>query len=118
MIARPDLHVAPVTPEREAAVRALRVAPEQLPFVGDAGFNLDDARLVVFQQAISQGRCVFLRYHSYTRDEATERVVEPLRLTFSGEAWYLSAFCQLRRLLLIRKVNNASPPNARLAAAR
>jgi predicted DNA-binding transcriptional regulator YafY len=60
-------------------------------------FNLDDARLVMFQQAISQRRCVFLRYHGYTRDETTERVVEPLKLTFSGEAWYLSAFCQLRQ---------------------
>jgi predicted DNA-binding transcriptional regulator YafY len=60
-------------------------------------FNLDDVRLVLFQQAISEQRCVFLRYHGYTRDETTERVVEPLKLTFSGEAWYLSAFCQLRQ---------------------
>jgi predicted DNA-binding transcriptional regulator YafY len=51
----------------------------------------------VFQQAISEQRRVFLRYHSYTRDETTERVVEPLRLTYSGEAWYLSGFCQLRQ---------------------
>src|SRR3546814_18005314 len=43
MFAKPDLHVAPVTPERIDAVRALRVAPEQAPFVGDTGFNLDDA---------------------------------------------------------------------------
>ncbi|MFC3716004.1 GNAT family N-acetyltransferase [Luteimonas soli] len=43
MFARPDLHVAPVTPERIDAVRALRVAPEQEPFVGDTAFNLDDA---------------------------------------------------------------------------
>src|SRR3546814_19213073 len=42
MFAKPDLHVAPVTPERIDAVRALRVAPEQQPFVGDTGFNLDD----------------------------------------------------------------------------
>jgi predicted DNA-binding transcriptional regulator YafY len=60
-------------------------------------FNLDDRRLVLLQQAINQRRCVFLHYHSYTRDEITERVVEPLKLTFSGEAWYLSAFCQLRQ---------------------
>jgi predicted DNA-binding transcriptional regulator YafY len=60
-------------------------------------FNLDDSRLSVFQQAIMEQRRVFLRYHSYTRDETTERVVEPQRLTFSGEAWYLSGFCQLRQ---------------------
>jgi predicted DNA-binding transcriptional regulator YafY len=60
-------------------------------------FNLDDPRLTLFQQAISEQRRVFLRYHSYTRDETTERVVEPLQLTFSGEAWYLSGFCLLRQ---------------------
>jgi predicted DNA-binding transcriptional regulator YafY len=60
-------------------------------------FNLDDQRLMLFQQAIIGQRCVFVRYHSYTRDETTERVVEPLRLTFSGEAWYLSGYCLLRQ---------------------
>lgn len=60
-------------------------------------FNLDDKRLTLLQQAISEQRRVFVRYHSYTRDETTERVVEPLRLTFSGEAWYLSGFCLLRQ---------------------
>src|SRR3546814_18222340 len=43
MFAKPDLHVAPVTPERIDAVRALRVAPAQEPFVGDPGFTLADA---------------------------------------------------------------------------
>ena len=43
MFARPDLHVAPVTPQLVEAVRALRVSPEQQPFVGDTGFNLEDA---------------------------------------------------------------------------
>lgn len=60
-------------------------------------FNLDDKRLTVFQQAITQQRRVFLRYHSYTRDEITERMVEPLKLTFSREAWYLSGYCLLRQ---------------------
>lgn len=43
MFAKPDLHVAPVTPDTAAAVRTLRIAPGQEPFVGDIGFNLDDA---------------------------------------------------------------------------
>jgi predicted DNA-binding transcriptional regulator YafY len=60
-------------------------------------FNLDDERLTLFQQAITERRPLFLRYHSYTRDEMTERIVEPLHLTFSGEAWYLSGFCRLRQ---------------------
>jgi RimJ/RimL family protein N-acetyltransferase len=43
MFAKPDLHVAPVTPELTEAVRVLRVAADQQAFVGDTGFNLDDA---------------------------------------------------------------------------
>ncbi len=43
MFAKPDLRVAAVTPQLADAVRALRVSPEQAPFVGDTGFNLDDA---------------------------------------------------------------------------
>lgn len=43
MFAKPDLRVAPVTPQQADAVRALRVAPDQQPFIGDIGFNLDDA---------------------------------------------------------------------------
>src|SRR5690606_12917750 len=43
MFAKPDLRVAPVKPELVEALRALRVAPGQQTFVGDTGFNLDDA---------------------------------------------------------------------------
>ena len=39
----PDIRVAPVTPALAGAVRALRVAPEQYPYVGDVEFNLIDA---------------------------------------------------------------------------
>jgi predicted DNA-binding transcriptional regulator YafY len=60
-------------------------------------FDLDDPRLALLQRAIVERRLVFLRYHSYNRDETTERVVEPARLTFSGEAWYLSGYCRLRQ---------------------
>lgn len=60
-------------------------------------FDLDDPRLTLLQQAIAERRRVLLRYHSYTRDETTERVLEPRRLTFSGTAWYVSGFCLLRQ---------------------
>jgi predicted DNA-binding transcriptional regulator YafY len=82
------------TATREQVSVLLKMVEFALP---PTRFNLDDSRLTLFQQAISEQRWVFLRYHSYTRDETTERVVEPLRLTFSGEAWYLSGFCQLRQ---------------------
>ena len=37
------IHVAPVTPTLEAGVRAIELAREQHAYVGDPGFNLDDA---------------------------------------------------------------------------
>ncbi|MGI8560219.1 MAG: GNAT family N-acetyltransferase [Luteimonas sp.] len=40
MPAAPTIRVAPATPDLADAVRALRVAPGQLPYVGDASFNL------------------------------------------------------------------------------
>ncbi|WP_242112074.1 GNAT family N-acetyltransferase [Luteimonas aquatica] len=43
MIAVPDLHVARVTPALAEAVRGLRVAADQYPFVGDVAFNLAEA---------------------------------------------------------------------------
>src|SRR5690606_5908693 len=43
MFAKPDLYVTPVTPDLADAMHALRVSPDQRPFIGDTAFNLDDA---------------------------------------------------------------------------
>src|SRR3546814_4607261 len=64
MFAKPDLHVAPVTPERIDAVRALRVAPEQEPFVGDTGFNLDDA----LRDENSEAMAILVRSEEHTSE--------------------------------------------------
>jgi len=53
MFAKPDLRVAPVTPEFANAVRALRVSPAQQPFIGDIAFNLDDALRDANSEAIA-----------------------------------------------------------------
>ncbi len=60
-------------------------------------FDLDEPNLVQLQRAINEHRTVRITYHSYSRDEITERVIEPELLTFSGEAWYIDAYCRLRR---------------------
>ena len=39
----PNVHVVPVTTALADRVRALRVAPEQVKYVGNFAFNLDDA---------------------------------------------------------------------------
>lgn len=49
----PALHVAPVTPDLAAQVRALRVAPSQVKYVGNFAFNLDDALLDPLSEAMA-----------------------------------------------------------------
>jgi predicted DNA-binding transcriptional regulator YafY len=60
-------------------------------------FNLDEPQLMTLQQAIQQQRVIHLRYHSYNRDETTERDVEPHQLFYSDGVWYVSGYCRLRQ---------------------
>jgi predicted DNA-binding transcriptional regulator YafY len=60
-------------------------------------FDLDDPRLALLQDAIAERRVVHLRYHSRSRDEATERDVEPERLHYNDGVWYLAGYCRLRQ---------------------
>jgi predicted DNA-binding transcriptional regulator YafY len=60
-------------------------------------FNLDDPLLVTLQRAIQEQHVVHLRYHSYHRNELTERDVEPHQLFYSDGVWYVEGHCRLRR---------------------
>ena len=60
-------------------------------------FDLDHPLLAALQQAIGERRVVHLRYHSYNRNEVTEREVEPQQLAYSSGAWYLNGYCRLRQ---------------------
>jgi predicted DNA-binding transcriptional regulator YafY len=66
-------------------------------FMPRTRFDLDNPHLAASQQAIQERRVVRLRYHSYSRDEITERAVEPHTLTYAGGAWYLNGYCRLRQ---------------------
>jgi proteasome accessory factor C len=53
------------------------------------------ARLVpVLRMAIERGRALLLRYYTATRDETTERVVDPLRVFELDQRHYLEAWCR------------------------
>lgn len=60
-------------------------------------FNLDDSRLILLQQAILEQRVLHIRYHSYSRDETTERDIEPYQLFYSNGVWYVTGYCRLRQ---------------------
>ncbi len=55
--------------------------------------------LPLLQAALLQDRVLFLRYHSYSPDEITERKVEPYRLIFYDNDWHLIAYCRLREAM-------------------
>ena len=48
------------------------------------------------RQCIEESRCARLLYRSLSRQEDTERVVEPYALTLQWGTWYLVGFCRLR----------------------
>jgi predicted DNA-binding transcriptional regulator YafY len=62
-----------------------------------ARFNLDNPQLVTLQRAIREQRVIWLQYHSYSRNEITEREVEPHQLFYNNGTWYLEGYCRLRQ---------------------
>ena len=46
--------------------------------------------------ALVQRKRLKIRYHGRGRDEESERVVSPQRLTQHRNSWYLDAWCHLR----------------------
>ena len=52
--------------------------------------------LPVLQQAVAGDRVIWLRYHSFSSDELTERKVEPYSLVFYGDDWHVVGYCRLR----------------------
>ena len=53
--------------------------------------------LLAVQRGVAQRRVLRLRYRGAGQTEETERDVEPLGVVFYGGAWYLVAWCRLRR---------------------
>jgi predicted DNA-binding transcriptional regulator YafY len=53
--------------------------------------------LLAVQRGVAQRRVLRLRYRGAGQTEETEREVEPLGVVFYGGAWYLVAWCRLRR---------------------
>lgn len=62
-------------------------------------FNLDEPQLITLQQAIQSQRVIHIRYHSYNRNDTTEREVEPYQLYYSEGVWYVRGYCRLRQAM-------------------
>lgn len=59
--------------------------------------DFDDQRFLAIQRAIHDHFLIDLTYHSLSGNEATRRIVEPMRLVLLNQAWQLNAFCRLRK---------------------
>ncbi|MEO8457654.1 MAG: YafY family protein [Chloroflexota bacterium] len=55
--------------------------------------------LPVLQQAVLQQRVLFVRYHSFSPDEVTERKVDAHGLIFYGNDWHIVGYCHLREAM-------------------
>lgn len=54
----------------------------------------EPAVLAVLQQALADHRAVHLTYYTATRDQSTQRDVDPMRLLLVEGRWYLEAWCR------------------------
>jgi proteasome accessory factor C len=73
-------------------------------------FEAVESAFATFDRAISERRCVRLRYYVPRRDEVTERVVDPIRQPIVDGHTYLLAWCRTaedRRLFRLDRVVSA-----------
>ena len=64
------------------------------------------------EKGIESGQNIVLEYYSYSRDEVTEREVEPFSLVWSRGHWYLLAWCHLAedtRLFRLDRIKSVEP---------
>lgn len=115
--------------EREAVITALAKvsataghAAEVTPVA--VSVDAHEETLVVVRDALQRKRALHLHYYVPTRDERTERTVDPMQLLLVDGRWYLEAWCRRVegvRLFRLDRVDDvvvldepaAPPPQAR-----
>jgi proteasome accessory factor C len=85
--------------ERDAVSRALAkvsAAAGHAAEVTPVALSVDarEQALAVVRDALERSRALHLHYYVPTRDERTERTVDPMRLLFVDGHWYLEAWCR------------------------
>ena len=86
--------------EREAVSRALAKVSAAAGHAGDRVTPVADSvdareeALAVVREGLVRKRALHLHYYVPTRDERTERTVDPMRLILVDGRWYLEAWCR------------------------
>jgi proteasome accessory factor C len=86
--------------EQEAVSRALAKVSAAAGHAGErvtpVALSVDarEQALAVVREGLERKKALHLHYYVPTRDERTERVVDPLRLLLVDGRWYLEAWCR------------------------
>jgi predicted DNA-binding transcriptional regulator YafY len=86
--------------EREAVSRALAKVSVAAGHAGDrvtpvaVSVDAREEALAAVREGLERKRALHLHYYVPTRDERTERTVDPMRLLFVDGHWYLEAWCR------------------------
>jgi predicted DNA-binding transcriptional regulator YafY len=86
--------------EREAVSRALAKVSAAAGHAGDrvtpvaVSVDAREEALAVVRAGLERRRALHLHYYVPTRDERTERTVDPMRLLLVDGKWYLEAWCR------------------------
>jgi predicted DNA-binding transcriptional regulator YafY len=100
LVALKTLLELPGLAEREAVSRALAkvsaVAGHAADRVSPVAVSVDahEEALAVVREGLERRRALHLHYYVPTRDERTERTVDPMRLLLVDGKWYLEAWCR------------------------
>jgi proteasome accessory factor C len=102
----------------ESAAGEFAEAPVAVRLAGNT------ARLAEFRRAVQRGRALRMTYYTATRDETSERVVDPMRVLVVGGKAYLEAWCRRAEAVRLFRIDRidayvetdepaAPPPQAR-----
>jgi predicted DNA-binding transcriptional regulator YafY len=86
--------------ERDAVSRALAKVSAAAGHAGDrvtpvaVSVDAREEALAVVRDGLERKRALHLHYYVPTRDERTERMVDPMRLLLVDGKWYLEAWCR------------------------
>lgn len=95
-----------------AAIEGLRALPE-IDVVNEPSRNA--ALVPVLADAARDGRTVKLTYLNATKDERTERDINPISVAAEGNRWYVNSYCHragARRVFRIDRIVSAEPAPA------
>ncbi|HVF04900.1 MAG TPA: WYL domain-containing protein [Frankiaceae bacterium] len=124
VVAARALAAEPGLVERDALDRALAKLESALASVVEPAaatrveVSLDEAgeTLATVERAVEAGRRLHLSYHNPSRDEVSERDVDPMRILNMDGRWYLEGWCRrvedVRLFRLDRVVSAVALPDA------